>query len=38
MEIQLLEIETLYQMLKEDAFTLEASIVITEDLWRRAAY
>ena len=36
MEIQLLEIETLSQMLKEDAFTLEASIVITEDLWRRA--
>jgi isopentenyldiphosphate isomerase len=36
MEIQLLEIETLYQMLKEDAFTLEASIVIAEDLWRRA--
>jgi isopentenyldiphosphate isomerase len=37
MEIQLLEIETVYHMLKEDAFTLEASIVITEDLWRRAA-
>jgi isopentenyldiphosphate isomerase len=37
MEIQLLEQETLYQMLKEDAFTLEASIVITEDLWRRTA-
>ncbi len=37
MEIQLLEIETLSQMLKEDAFTLEASIVITEDLWRRSA-
>lgn len=35
-EIQLLEQETLYKMLKEDAFTLEASIVITEDLWRRA--
>lgn len=37
MEIQLLEVETLYQMLKEDAFTLEASIVIIEDLWRRTA-
>ena len=37
MEIQLLDSETLYKMLKSDAFTLEASIVITEDLWRRAA-
>lgn len=37
MDIQLLEIHTLYQMLTEDAFTLEASIVITEDLWQRAA-
>lgn len=37
MEIQLLEQETLYQMLKDNAFTLEASIVITEDLWRRSA-
>jgi isopentenyldiphosphate isomerase len=35
MDIQLLDTTTLYQMLKEDAFTLEASIVITEDLWRR---
>jgi isopentenyldiphosphate isomerase len=37
MEIQLLDKVTLYQMLKEDAFTLEASIVITEDLLRRSA-
>jgi isopentenyldiphosphate isomerase len=37
MEIQLLDKLTLYQMLKEDAFTLEASIVITEDLLRRSA-
>ena len=37
MEIQLLDTETLFSMLKEDAFTLEASIVITEDLWRRTA-
>ncbi len=37
MDIQLLAQETLYQMLKDDAFTLEASIVITEDLWRRSA-
>ena len=36
MEIQLLDTETLYTLLKEDAFTLEASIVITEDLIRRA--
>ena len=36
MEIQLLDKATLYQMLKEDAFTLEASIVITEDLLRRS--
>lgn len=35
MDIQLLDTTTLYRMLKEDAFTLEASIVITEDLWRR---
>jgi 8-oxo-dGTP pyrophosphatase MutT (NUDIX family) len=37
MEIQLLDTETLYSLLKEDAFTLEASIVITEDLMHRAA-
>jgi 8-oxo-dGTP pyrophosphatase MutT (NUDIX family) len=37
MEIQLLDTETLYRLLKEDAFTLEASIVITEDLMHRAA-
>lgn len=37
MEIQLLDSETLFRMLKNDAFTLEASIVITEDLWRRTA-
>ena len=37
MEIQLLDTETLYKLLKEDAFTLEASIVITEDLLNRAA-
>jgi len=37
MEIRLLDTEVLYQMLQEDAFTLEASIVITEDLWRQAA-
>lgn len=37
MEIQLLDSETLIRMLRDDAFTLEASIVITEDLWRRAA-
>ncbi len=37
MEIQLLDTETLYTLLKEDAFTLEASIVITEDLMNRAA-
>lgn len=35
MDIQLLDTTTLYRMLKEDAFTLEASIVIAEDLWRR---
>lgn len=38
MEIQLLDTETLYTLLKEDAFTLEASIVITEDLMRRATH
>ena len=38
MEIQLLDTETLYTLLKEDAFTLEASIVITEDLLHRAAH
>lgn len=37
MDIQLLDTETLYKLLKEDAFTLEASIVITEDLLNRAA-
>jgi isopentenyldiphosphate isomerase len=37
MEIKLLDTETLLDMLKNDAFTLEASIVITEDLWRRTA-
>jgi len=37
MEIQLLDTETLYTLLKGDAFTLEASIVITEDLMQRAA-
>ena len=37
MEIQLLDTETLYKLLKEGAFTLEASIVITEDLLNRAA-
>jgi 8-oxo-dGTP pyrophosphatase MutT (NUDIX family) len=37
MEIQLLDTETLYTLLKEEAFTLEASIVITEDLMNRAA-
>lgn len=36
MDIQLLDTETLFRMLKEDAFTLEASIVITEDLWQRS--
>ena len=36
MDIKLLDPETLYRMLREDAFTLEASIVITEDLWQRA--
>lgn len=36
-DIQLLDTETLYKLLKEDAFTLEASIVITEDLMNRAA-
>jgi len=35
-DIQLLDTMTLYNMLREDAFTLEASIVITEDLWQRA--
>jgi hypothetical protein len=35
MDIQLLETTTLYRMLQEGAFTLEASIVITEDLWQR---
>jgi isopentenyldiphosphate isomerase len=38
MDIQLLDTTTLYQMLKEDAFTLEASIVITEDLWQRTQH
>ena len=37
MDIQLLDTMTLYKMLLEDAFTLEASIVIAEDLWQRAA-
>lgn len=37
MDIQLLDTITLYKMLLEDAFTLEASIVIAEDLWQRAA-
>lgn len=36
MDIQLFSTETVYQMLRADAFTLEASIVMTEDLWRRA--
>jgi len=35
-DIQLLDTVTLYNMLRKDAFTLEASIVITEDLWQRA--
>lgn len=38
MEIQLFDTETIYRMLKDDAFTLEASIVITEDLWRRSPH
>jgi 8-oxo-dGTP pyrophosphatase MutT (NUDIX family) len=37
MDIQLLDTETLFTLLSEDAFTLEASIVITEDLLNRAA-
>lgn len=37
MDIQLFDTGTICQMLKDDAFTLEASIVITEDLWRRSA-
>ena len=36
MDIQLLDIETIYKMLQDEAFTLEASIVITEDLLQRA--
>jgi 8-oxo-dGTP pyrophosphatase MutT (NUDIX family) len=36
-EIQLFDTQTVYNMLTQDAFTLEASIVITEDLWQRAA-
>jgi len=36
MDIQLFDTETIYRMLKDDAFTLEASIVITEDLWRQS--
>jgi 8-oxo-dGTP pyrophosphatase MutT (NUDIX family) len=36
-EIQLYDTQTIYNMLKQDAFTLEASIVITEDLWQRAS-
>jgi 8-oxo-dGTP pyrophosphatase MutT (NUDIX family) len=35
-EIACLDPETVYRMLKANAFTLEASIVITEDLYRRA--
>lgn len=36
MDIQLFDTGTICRMLKDDAFTLEASIVITEDLWRRS--
>lgn len=37
MEIQLLHPETVFRMLQESAFTVEASIVITEDLLRRTS-
>jgi len=36
MEIQLLAPTTIFNMLQQGAFTLEASIVVTEDLFRRA--
>jgi hypothetical protein len=36
MEIKLLAPSTIFNMLKEGAFTLEASIVLTEDLLRRS--
>ncbi len=36
MDIQCFDTAAIYKMLKEDAFTLEASIVITEDLWQRS--
>jgi hypothetical protein len=37
MEIQLVAPATIFNMLTQGAFTLEASIVLTEDLLRRAA-
>jgi 8-oxo-dGTP pyrophosphatase MutT (NUDIX family) len=36
MEIDCFTPDKIYEMLQADAFTLEASIVLTEDLWRRA--